>query len=201
MGAVDGFDDNMSQFAPGTPAIAQDAVALTQALRLFLNNTAALKQDAKLIVSMVEDLKCWSERLESNAGSEEESLWRKAERNQPPALLPSLSFTEDGDRLSGSVNFGRFHVGRGAAHGGAISLVFDEVMGALAGSRQRSRTRTAYLHVDFRAVTPIEKELNVQAWFDSEVGRKRFLRASISDGDVVCAEAHGLWIELKPGQP
>lgn len=201
MGTVDGFGDNTPQFAPGTPKIAQNAVALTLALRRFLNNTAALKPDAKLILSLVEDLKCWSERLERNAGSEEESLWRKAQRNQPPALLPSLSFTEDGDRLSGSVNFGRFHVGRGAAHGGAITLVFDEVMGALAGSRQRSRTRTAYLHVDFRAVTPIEKELSVHAWFGSEVGRKRFLRASISDGDVVCAEAHGLWIELKPGQP
>lgn len=194
-------DNSTSQFTTGAPEIARDAVSLTQALRRFLNDTAALKADAKLLVPLVEDLKCWSERLESNAGSEEESLWRKAQRNQPPALLPSLSFTEDGNRLSGSVNFGRFHVGREAAHGGAISLVFDEVMGALAGSRQRSRTRTAYLHVDFRAVTPIEKDLSVQAWFDAEAGRKRFLRANISDGDVVCSEAHGLWIELKPGQP
>lgn len=194
-------DEITSHFPPGTPDMARDAVALAQALRRFLNGTAALTADAELIESLVEDLGSWSERLESSAGSEEESLWRKAQRNQPPALLPSLSFVEEGDQLRGIVNFGRFHVGKGAAHGGSISLVFDEVMGALSASRQRTKARTAYLHIEFRAVTPIDKELSVHAWFVAEAGRKRFLRASISDGDVVCAEANGLWIELKPGQP
>jgi hypothetical protein len=190
-----------AQFPIGTAEMAEDSFRLSQALRRFLNASAALRADSKLARSLVADLDSWSERFERNAGSEEISLWRKARRDQPPALLPALSFSKNGDELSGCVNFGRFHVGRGAAHGGAIALVFDEVMGALAGSLQGNRTRTAYLHIDYRAVTPIDKALNIRAWFDAVEGRKRLLRASIGDGDVTCAEARGLWLELRPGQP
>jgi len=105
------------------------------------------------------------------------------------------------DGVDGVVTFGKYYLGgNGAAHGGTIPLMFDEVLGRLA-STDRTPCRTAYLHVDFRSITPIDAELTVTGWFEREEGRKRFLRAELRHGDVLCAEAEGLFIELKPGQP
>src|SRR5439155_16999965 len=99
------------------------------------------------------------------------------------------------------VRFGRFHLGgNGAAHGGTIPLVFDDLLGRLSGTGGRAVARTAYLHVDYRNVTPIEQDLDVGAWFVSEQGRKRLLRGVLRDGDTVCAEVEGLFVQLRPGQ-
>ncbi|MEE2031289.1 PaaI family thioesterase [Rhodococcus chondri] len=115
-----------------------------------------------------------------------------------PALLVDRW---DRGGLEGTVTFGKYYLGgNGAAHGGTIPLMFDEVLGRLA-STDRTPCRTAYLHVDFRSITPIDEELTVSGWFDREEGRKRYLRAELRHGDVLCAEAEGLFIELKPGQP
>jgi hypothetical protein len=32
-------------------------------------------------------------------------------------------------------------------------------------------------------------------------GRKRYLHGTLHDGDRLCAEATGLFLELRPGQP
>jgi len=105
------------------------------------------------------------------------------------------------DRWTGTVRFGRYHLGRaGAVHGGSLALFFEDVIGQLAISEGRIFGRAAYTHVDFRALTPIDVDLTFHAWFASEEGRKRFLRAEIRDGDTLCAEAEGLVIELRPDQ-
>jgi hypothetical protein len=41
----------------------------------------------------------------------------------------------------------------------------------------------------------------VRAWFVSEQGRKRVLRAELTRGETLCAEAEGLFIALRPDQP
>lgn len=71
----------------------------------------------------------------------------------------------------------------------------------LATSGGRSFGRAAYTHVDFRSVTPVGRELTLRAWFESEIGRKRVLRGELRDGNVLCVEAEGLVVELRPGQP
>src|SRR3546814_12710185 len=78
---------------------------------------------------------------------------------------------EGGDRdgVWGSVTYGRYYRGgNGAVHGGAIPLLFDEVLGRLANSAGRSPCRTAYLHTDFRSITPVGRQLSVRGWFVSE---------------------------------
>lgn len=119
------------------------------------------------------------------------------------ALGPAFLIDEvTEDSAGGRVTFGRFHLGgRGAVHGGAIPLVFDEAMGWLANTNGRSPARTAFLHVDFRSVTPVETELRLGVRLDRQEGRKRFLRGTLHDGDRLCAEAQGLFVALKPGQP
>lgn len=108
----------------------------------------------------------------------------------------------DADQVRGRVSFSRFYLGGGGAvHGGAIPLVFDEVLGRLANGGGRSRSRTAYLHVNYRAITPIDRELTLTARFDREEGRKRYLTAELRDGDTLLADAEGLLVALRPGQP
>lgn len=100
------------------------------------------------------------------------------------------------------VTFGRYFLGGGGAvHGGAISLLFDEVLGRLASSGDRAPARTAYLHTDYRSITPIGEELAVRAWFVSEQGRKRILRATITHGDTLCAEAEDCSSSCDPTSP
>ncbi|HVU71367.1 MAG TPA: hotdog domain-containing protein [Mycobacteriales bacterium] len=106
------------------------------------------------------------------------------------------------DEVTARVTFTSYFLGGGgAAHGGAIPLVFDEVLGRLANTEREPRSRTAYLHVDFRSIARIGAELVMHARFDREEGRKRFLSATLHDGDALVAEAHGLFVALRPGQP
>jgi acyl-coenzyme A thioesterase PaaI-like protein len=118
------------------------------------------------------------------------------------ALVPVMHLDEwDDEHVSAQVTLGRFYLGAGgAAHGGALGLVFDELLGRLANTG-RSRSRTAYLHVNYRAVTPIGPELRVSARVDRIEGRKRFLTGTIHHGDTLTADAEGLFVELRPGQP
>ncbi|MDA3638159.1 PaaI family thioesterase [Mycobacterium xenopi] len=118
------------------------------------------------------------------------------------AVPMSMSKTDDG-RLRGWARFRRFHLGRnGAVHGGALGLLFDSVLGmtsaVLTGGPYQ---RTAYLHLDYRTVVPIEKMLQVDAGVDLVDGRKIFVSGSLRDGDTLLTEAQGLFVLLKPGQP
>lgn len=113
-----------------------------------------------------------------------------------------LAKTDDG-RIAGDATFRRFYLGRnGAAHGGAVALLFDSVLGYTTYKLTQSRfQRTAYLHVNYRSITPVEKPLRVEAGIDRIEGRKIFVEGRLLDGDTVLAEAEALFVRLKPGQP
>lgn len=118
-------------------------------------------------------------------------------------LIPSeLTETPDG-RIEGTVRFQRFHLGRnGAAHGGAVSLLFDSLLGYTAATLTGNRyQRTAYLHVDYRKIAPIERPLQVSAQIDRIEGRKTFVTGRLLDGATVLADGEALCVRLKPGQP
>ncbi|MGV9412843.1 PaaI family thioesterase [Nocardia sp. NPDC003693] len=115
----------------------------------------------------------------------------------PPFLVDSAS--KDG--VHARITFRTFHLGgNNAAHGGHIGLGFDDLLGMTAAVHTRAVTRTAFLHVDYRAITPLNTELAVHGWVERVEGRKVFVRATMHDGDRLCAEAHGLFLLLKPGQ-
>ena len=118
------------------------------------------------------------------------------------ALVPAFHIDEwDDKHATGRFTLGRYYLGgNGAAHGGVIPLVFDEVLGRLANTG-RPIARTAYLHVNYRSITPIGPELRLEARIDREEGRKRFLTASMYEGDRLTADAEGLFVALRPGQP
>ncbi|HKE72726.1 MAG TPA: hotdog domain-containing protein [Acidimicrobiales bacterium] len=119
-----------------------------------------------------------------------------------PFLPPFVPEERTDTVLRGRVRFGRFYLGgNGAAHGGAIPLLFDEVLGVFQNGAGRPVARTAYLHVNYRAITPIETDLTVEATLEREEGRKRWATGRLLHGDRVVADAEGLFVQLLPGQP
>src|ERR1700704_754683 len=175
------------------------------ALRDFLDDVAAAAPDTATTVALAHDLRDWSDRLAPAAVPERKRIFARRldlpRRGQTmsPHFIP---VTGNHESVQGKVTFGQYFLGGGGAvHGGAIPLLFDEVLGRLASSGDRAPARTAYLHTDFRSITPVGEKLAVRAWFVSEQERKRLLRATITHGGTLCAEAEGLFIELRPDQP
>ena len=119
-------------------------------------------------------------------------------------LLPPWSLTRyapDGVEMTG--HFSRFHVGGNhAVHGGVLPLLFDHMFGMISHAAGRPISRTAFLHVDYRKVTPIDAPLLARGRVTSAEGRKAFVSAELVDGDdALLAEANGLMVRLLPGQP
>lgn len=117
----------------------------------------------------------------------------------PPFRLVTMG--PEGVELT--VRFSRFHVGGNyAVHGGVLPLLFDSVFGMIIHATGRPISRTAFLHVDYRNVTPIETELTARGWLREAEGRKAFVNAELRTPDgTLCAEANGLMVRLLPGQP
>jgi acyl-coenzyme A thioesterase PaaI-like protein len=116
--------------------------------------------------------------------------------------VPS-DLTTVGDEVEGMVRFRRFHLGRnGAVHGGALAQMWDSVLGFAAFRLTRSlKQRTAYLHVNYRKIAPIDKGLQVDARIDRSEGRKIFVTGRLLDGEDVLCDAEALFVKLNPGQP
>jgi acyl-coenzyme A thioesterase PaaI-like protein len=140
--------------------------------------------------------------------------WWASERQQPagtridlpgrgdPLLLPFVPAESTDTLLRGHVVFRRFHLGgNGAAHGGTLPLLFDEVLGRLSNSGGRRTARTASLTVNYRRITPIGVPLVVEAQLERQEGRKRWVTGRLLHQGTLLAEATGLFVELLPGQP
>jgi acyl-coenzyme A thioesterase PaaI-like protein len=140
--------------------------------------------------------------------------WAAPERQQPsgtrldlpgrgdPLLLPFTADESTDAFIRGRVVFRRFYLGgNGAAHGGSLPLLFDEILGRLSNSGDRPIARTAYLKVNYRRITPVGEELEVEARFERQEGRKRWVSGRLMQGDALLADAEGLFVELLPGQP
>ncbi|AQA03801.1 thioesterase [Mycobacterium sp. MS1601] len=119
-------------------------------------------------------------------------------------LMPPFrvrSFEPEGVELT--VQFSRFHVGGNyAVHGGVLPLLFDSIFGMVIHAAGRPISRTAFLHVDYRKVTPINTTLTARGWIREVQDRKAFVNAELRDPDGnVLAEANGLMVRLLAGQP
>ncbi|HEX4559533.1 MAG TPA: PaaI family thioesterase [Mycobacterium sp.] len=119
-------------------------------------------------------------------------------------LLPPWTLTRyapDGVEMTGY--FTRFHVGGNhAVHGGVLPLLFDHMFGMISHAAGRPISRTAFLHVDYRKITPIDTPLAVRGRVTTTEGRKAFVSAELVNcDDAVLAEGNGLMVRLLPGQP
>ncbi|GAA4398958.1 PaaI family thioesterase [Tsukamurella soli] len=110
-------------------------------------------------------------------------------------------FDADGVRARGELR--RYHLGGGGvAHGGVLPLLFDDNFGMVVYAARRPISRTAYLHVDYRKVTPLNTPLVIEGAVQSVDGRKTLIRSKLMDEDgTLLAEGEGLMVALLPGQP
>ncbi len=177
---------------------------------------AAMRQLQDLAVSADPGDDVWDDAAERAAALVEVLGPFEAEEGKAPAgrtpdvpgmgslLLPPWTLTRyapDGVEMTGY--FSRFHVGGNhAVHGGVLPLLFDHMFGMVSHAAGRPISRTAFLHVDYRKVTPIDTPLLVRGRVTRIEGRKAFVSAELVDGgDAVLAEANGLMVRLLPGQP
>jgi len=119
-------------------------------------------------------------------------------------LLPPWTPTESGpDGVTMAGHFTRSHVGgNNAVHGGMIPLFYDWLFGMVVSTAGIRPTRTAYLHVDYRSITPIDTPLTARGRITDIDGRKVFISATMTAADdALLTEANGLMVRLLPHQP
>lgn len=113
------------------------------------------------------------------------------------ALSPRFDFSVEGDTVIGRGMLSGVHAGMpGYAHGGWISLFFDELLGR-ASMFADVPQMTGSLTVKFRKPTPIGVELVAEARREKIDGRRTRMTATLSANGVVTAEAEGLFVTLR----
>jgi acyl-coenzyme A thioesterase PaaI-like protein len=196
-------DTTVPGFVTGTPD--DDYGRMIGALRGFLDQLAGARPEPVLVRGLEAALTRWSEELGGAQVPEGERLFghRSDLPGRGQTMSPWLMIDRlDETGLDGTVRFGRYFLGAfGAIHGGAVSLIFDEILGRAAAAAGPGLARTAYLHVNYRAVTPPDQDLRVTARLVSLAGRKRLVTGEIYAGTVLCCDAEALFVELKPAQP
>lgn len=192
---------------PAPPEVGEAYESMIASLRDFLDALVGARIDQAEIAELTGLLQRWTPVLREREVREIERLWghwgRTPGRGQAlaPAIRDEVVVREEPFTVSATVTFGRFFVGENwAVHGGAVSLMFDDMLGRLSHTAGLPPSRTAYLKTDFRSITQVGHELRVEGRLDRVEGRKRFLYGALYDGERLCAEAEGLWVELKPGQ-
>ena len=117
--------------------------------------------------------------------------------------LPPYEVIDGGvDGVHARVTFRPFHLGgNGVAHGGHVAIAFDDLGGMAAALHTGGVSRTAYLKVDYRSLTPLNTPLDLRARVERREDRKLYVTGTLHDGDRLCAELDSLFIRLKPGQP
>jgi hypothetical protein len=111
----------------------------------------------------------------------------------PPVVVEAV----DGE-LTGSAFFDYQYEGPPTCvHGGVLAMVFDEMLGAaniVAGHPGMTGTLT----IRYRSPTPLRTPLRLAARFTGREGRKIRTWGGMYHGEVMTAEAEGIFIELVP---
>jgi hypothetical protein len=170
---------------------------------------AAMRRLQDIVVSTAPEGELWTDGARRIEELCEQLEVHRAPQGVAPAgrapHLPGLGhplvppWTLDGSGPDGVTmrgHFSRFHVG------GVIPLFFDWQFGMIVSAADRPISRTAYLHVDYKKVTPIDESLVSSGRIEKLDGRKAFVTATMTDADgTVPSEANGLMIKLLPHQP
>ncbi|WP_045823872.1 PaaI family thioesterase [Williamsia herbipolensis] len=176
-----------------------------ESARLFMDRVRAAMPTEELVDDLIDELAAINAKLEAVAIDEWNSP--SGTRIDLPArgnitLPPYLVNRADATGVDATLRFTRFHLGgNNAAHGGYIGTAFDDLLGMTGALATGKVTRTAYLTVNYRSITPLYTDLSVTTQVTKVDGRKIFVAAQMHDGDRLCAEADGLFIALNPGQP
>jgi len=200
-------EDDIRELARVTPVEAAPGMArFMTAMRRLQDIAVSTNPDERLwndAAELIEGVGARLEKHKAPAGVAPAGRARDIPGNGHP-LMPLWRVAESGpNEVTMRGHFTRFHVGgNDAVHGGVIPLFYDWHFGMVVSAAGRPDSRTAYLHVDYRRITPTDEPLLARAWIDAVDGRKLFVRATLTDSDGnVLSEANGLMIKLLPHQP
>lgn len=108
-------------------------------------------------------------------------------------LAPPFKLILSGERAEAYATYSHPHEGApGLLQGGFIAATFDELLGVVQSGVVRL---TVDLQISYRAPTPLHRELRYTTWLDRIDGRKAYVNGTLHDGDRLCAEARGLFVE------
>ena len=111
-------------------------------------------------------------------------------------FAPPMTLSMQGKKAVGRVRFGSTYEGvPGHVHGGMVAAVLDEALGYLAVNHDIGGL-TAMLTVRYRAPTPLDADLIIDADVVRTDGRKAFVEARILSGDAIMAEAEAVFIAV-----
>lgn len=203
--SLSGADAILRWLAAGLDERSESYAGLIGELQGFLHAFAAADLSEAEMHEMRDRLASMRATAETSRVAEVERRFGRGRRQHTGvhAMMPEIeTHALDDEHFLGTTIIGDFYLGvNSAAHGGVVALIFDEVLGRLSAGLDRPPSRTAYLKTDFRSITPVNVPLTVRARVEQIEGRKRFLVGEVWHGEVLCAEAHALFVELKPGQP
>src|SRR5438445_4528530 len=188
---------------------------LTASVRRLVEATVATGVDGDELVALAAEVDAVAAQLET---SRDDDPWKA--RSYGPGLpdpsrlmginpamgacnpaAPDLRMRINEDlSITGTVRFRLSHVGPPyRAHGGTVALVLDQVLG-FAVIAARVPGMTASMTVKYRAATPLDTELRVEARVVHAEGRRSRVTAQMFDEDGnVTAEAEGLFVMPKGG--
>ena len=109
--------------------------------------------------------------------------------NNPIGL--HLTFDFDGETLTTRKTLPKEFQGyEGTAHGGILSTMLDEAMCKFISAKFGERALTGRLEVRYKFPTPIEQELKISAWQESQRRNIITMHATVETSDgTVTAEA------------
>lgn len=111
-------------------------------------------------------------------------------------MAPPMALHVENDTVRGTVTFGAAYEGPpGHLHGGFVAAAFDEVLG-FAQSMTGHPGMTGTLVVRYRRPTPLHTELRLEARVVRVEGRKIFTEGRMFAGDVLTAEAEGIFVSI-----
>jgi acyl-coenzyme A thioesterase PaaI-like protein len=111
-------------------------------------------------------------------------------------LAPPIEISVEDDKVIGRVTFGSAYEGPpGCVHGGYLAATFDEVLGG-AQSLGGRPGMTGTLTVRYRSPTPLHTPLRFEGELERVEGRKNFTVGRCYAGDLVTAEAEGIFISV-----
>jgi acyl-coenzyme A thioesterase PaaI-like protein len=200
-------EDEIREFARVQPTVATAEMGRFMAAMRRLQDIAVSTNPAPQLwndtAALLEDVCARLEAHKAPAGVAPAGRVPNLPGNGHPMMPPWQVVESGADEVTMRGHFSPFHVGgNGAVHGGVLPLFYDWHFGMVASAAGRPDSRTAYLHVDYRRITPTDETLASRAWIESVDGRKLFVRAEMTDPDGnVLSEASGLMVKLLPHQP
>jgi acyl-coenzyme A thioesterase PaaI-like protein len=184
---------------------------LADAMRLVIERLSPSDAPEAELSRAADALEAYAEQLEShprlryvhgyaesaNAGDVSAFFDRSPLIGLANPLAPPVTIAKTGERTAeGCVTFGSAYEGPpGHVHGGFVAAAFDEVLGFVQSLSGRPGM-TGTLTVRYLEPTPLHTPLRFTAEYLRSEGRKLYTEARVHAGDVLCAEAEGIFVSI-----